>query len=287
MSLIHLPPTADAADVTRALERDGACIVDDVMAPAVIDRTLDELAPYTAATPLGPDDFTGRNTQRTGALIERSVTFRDFVMNPLVLASAKRWLTHATAFQLHLTQLIAIGPDSPAQIVHRDQWAFDFFPFPSGFEVQFNTIWAFSDFTAENGATRVVPGSHRGADGQQFEQSDTIPAEMTKGSLFCYTGSVYHGGGANTTQQTRLGANVTYSLGWLRQEENQYLAVPPATAATLPVELLQVMGYARGAYALGYIDDMRDPIAAVRPDLVNVGLGDLELALSSAETKLR
>jgi ectoine hydroxylase-related dioxygenase (phytanoyl-CoA dioxygenase family) len=286
MSLEHLPAAADAQAVTAAMRRDGACIVDDVLPSHVIDQAMAELAPFLARTPAGPDDFSGRNTRRTGGLIARSVTCRDLVMHPLALGTAEHWLSHATDFQLHLTQVISIGPDSPAQVVHRDQWAFDFFPFPPGYEVQLNAIWAFTDFTEDNGATRIVPGSHRAEDGLRFEEGDTIPAEMSRGSVLFYNGSVYHGGGANRSEQVRIGGNITYNLAWLRQEENQYLAVPRELAATLPVELLRVMGYKRGAYALGYINDLRDPIEAVRPDLGSAGFGDLDLAVATGEKNL-
>jgi ectoine hydroxylase-related dioxygenase (phytanoyl-CoA dioxygenase family) len=98
-----------------------------------------------------------------------------------------------------------------------------------------------------------------------------MPAEMELGSALFYSGSVYHGGGANQTDATRVGLNITYNVAWLRQEENQYLSVPHEVAAGLPDELLRLMGYARGAYALGYIDDLRDPIEAVRPGLGSIG----------------
>ena len=88
---------------------------------------------------------------------------------------------------------------------------------------------------------------------------------MTRGSVLFYSGSVYHGGGANRSDATRIGLNITYNVAWLRQEENQYLSVPREVAETLPTDLLRLMGYDRGAYALGYIDDLRDPIEAVRP----------------------
>jgi ectoine hydroxylase-related dioxygenase (phytanoyl-CoA dioxygenase family) len=81
-----------------------------------------------------------------------------------------------------------------------------------------------------------------------------------------YTGSTVHGGGANATEDERLGVNVDYTLGWLRQEENQYLSVPREVAAALPERVQRLMGYAMGSYALGYIDDVRDPICALRPD---------------------
>jgi ectoine hydroxylase-related dioxygenase (phytanoyl-CoA dioxygenase family) len=160
--------------------------------------------------------------------------------------------------------------------VHRDQWAFDFFPFPKGHEVSCNTLWAITDFTEENGATRVIPGSHLFDDRLELKTEDTIPAEMEKGSVLLYSGSLYHGAGANRSSATRMGINLTYSASWLRQEENQYLAVPLEVARTLPVELLRLMGYARGAYALGYVDDMRDPMEVVRPEVRATGLGDLE-----------
>ena len=271
MAITHLSADTDAGAVAEALGRDGAVVVDRLAPVALLDRLADELAPSLAATPTGPDDFSGRNTRRTGALIARSPASRELVMHPLILATAKQFLAHATNFQLHLTQAIAIGPGSPPQPIHRDQWAFDFFRFPPGYEVQCNTIWALTDFTEENGATRVVPGSNHAEDRLSFEQSDTVPAEMERGSVLVYSGSVYHGGGANRSDETRVGVNITYNLAWLRQEENQYLSVPREVAESLPVELLRLMGYARGAYALGYIDDLRDPIEAVLPGQGAVG----------------
>jgi len=237
-----------------------------------------ELDPWMRATPMGPDDFAGRRTRRTGGLVARSPASREIVAHPLVLDVVRRVLSQAAGFQLHLTQMIAIGPGEPAQPVHRDQWAFDFFPFPTGYEVQCNTIWAMCDFTEENGATRLVPGSHRREDGLAFETADTVPATMPAGSVLLYTGSLYHGAGANRSDATRCGLNLTYAVSWLRQEENQYLSVPAEVARTLPEDLLRLMGYARGAYALGYVDDMRDPLDVLLgrsgPDAA-VGLGDL------------
>ena len=197
----------------------------------------------------------------------------------IVLDAVGRVLGHATSFQLHLTQLIEVGPGEPAQPVHRDQWAFDFFPFPSGYEVQCNTIWAIDDFRDENGATRLVPGSQRAADKLAFRSEDTVPAVMPAGSLLFYTGALYHGAGANVSDGVRYGLNVTYAVSWLRQEENQYLSCPFEIARTLPDDLLRLMGYQRGAYALGYVDDLRDPLDVLRGRSEGtVGLGDLDAA---------
>src|SRR5690606_26968826 len=203
-------------------------------------------------------------------------------MHPLVLDAVRTALAHATGVQLHLTQAIAIGPGAPAQAIHRDQWAFDFFPFPTGYEVQCNTIWAMTDFTERNGATRVIPGSHRFADRLSFTEADTAPAEMPAGSVLFYTGSLYHGGGANRSDATRIGVNITYAVAWLRQEENQYLSVPPEIARTLPEPLLRLMGYARGAYALGYVDDLRDPLDVLLGRGTGDGFGELRDAARKA-----
>jgi ectoine hydroxylase-related dioxygenase (phytanoyl-CoA dioxygenase family) len=250
----------------------------------VLDRAHQELDRFLAVTPFGPDGFAGRRTKRTGGLIARSRTCQDLVVHPLVLGAVDKLLSHSSGFQIHLTQVISIDPGEPAQKIHRDQWAFAFFPFPKGYEVSCNTLWAMTDFTEENGATRVIPGSHRFDDRLELDGSETVPAEMAKGSVLLYTGSLYHGAGANRSDHTRRGVNLTYSVSWLRQEENQYLAVPLEVARTLPVDLLRLMGYSRGAYALGYVDDLRDPIEVVRPDLGSTGLGDLDTALARAKS---
>lgn len=283
-SLQHFSPSVPGKEIAEAMRRDGACIVDQVISRDAMDAVAAELRPWMDATAFGPDDFSGHRTKRTGGLVARSPLCRDLVMNPVVLGVAGDLLGHATSYQLHLTQVIAIGPGEPAQPIHRDQWAFDFYPFPNCYEVQCNTIWAMTDFTEENGATRVIPGSNHFADKLKLKHEDSIAAEMSKGSVLLYNGSVYHGGGANRSTETRAGINITYNLSWLRQEENQYLSCPPEIARTLPVELLKLMGYRRGAYALGYVDDLRDPIEVVRPDLKKAGLGD---DLSAAQAKLK
>jgi hypothetical protein len=271
MAVQHLPADTDPAIVAEIVTGEGAVVVDGVVSSDLLDSIEAELAPYLQATPPGPDDFSGYLTRRTGSLIARSPSARQLVMHPLALGTTSKVLAHATNFQLHLTQAISIGPGQPAQAIHKDRWAFDFFPFPTGYEVQCNTIWALTEFTEANGATRIALGSNTADDTQAFTQGDTEPAEMERGSVLLYSGSVNHGGGANRTDQVRIGLNITYNLAWLRQEENQYLGTPREIAQTLPVELLRLMGYARGAYALGYIDDLRDPIEAILPGFGDVG----------------
>jgi ectoine hydroxylase-related dioxygenase (phytanoyl-CoA dioxygenase family) len=285
MPIERLSATASGAEVGAALERDGCAIIERLAPPELLARVREEAAPYISATPYGPDEFAGRRTRRTGGLVARVPSTREMIMHPSVLAAVGTVLAKATSFQLHLTQIIGIDPGEPEQPVHRDQWAFDFFPFPSGYEVQCNTIWALTDFTIANGATRVIPGSHRFDDRLTFTEPDTEPATMPAGSVLFYTGALYHGAGANRSKETRTGVNITYAVSWLRQEENQYLAVPFDVARALPDDLLRLIGYARGAYALGYVDDMRDPLDVLRgvPSQGAMGLGNLD----AAATRLR
>jgi ectoine hydroxylase-related dioxygenase (phytanoyl-CoA dioxygenase family) len=271
----HLPAGTAAEEIYGVLLRDGAVVVDDLADPATLARLDDDMRPHIAATPTGSDVFAGHRTRRTGALIARSAASHGLVRHPLVLDVARRLLHQATNVQLHLTQTIAIGPGQPAQPLHRDQWAFDFFPFPADHHVQCNTIWALTDFTEANGATRVVAGSQGLPDSARPTAEQTAPAEMTAGSCLLYTGKVFHGGGANVGDGTRVGVNITYVVGWLRQEENQYLSVPREVAATLDDELLRLMGYSTGAYALGYIDDVRDPLEAIRGRSGTMSFGGL------------
>ena len=259
-----LDADASADDVAAVLAEDGCVSVAELVSPQVMDDIHGEMAPYIEATPMGPDDFSGHRTRRTGSMIARSPSFRPLANHPLVTGTLDHVLgDHATSYQLHLTQVIAIGPGEPGQLVHRDQWAFDFFPFPAGYEVECHVMWAMTDFTELNGATRVIPGSHKWEDKLRPAYEETVPADMPKGSVFLYVGSVYHGGGANRSTEQRLGINVGYTLSWLRQEENQYLACPPEVARTIDEDLAKLIGYRRGAYALGYFGDLQDPMEAV------------------------
>lgn len=265
--LPRFAPDAEPDAVAAAVLEVGAAIVEGAIDDATCDRLAEELAPHLDATPTGGDDFTGRNTKRVGALLARLPSSPAVVAHPLVLAVAERVLwPQASTFQLHLTQAISIGPGSPAQGLHRDQWCFDFFPFPDDVHVELSTIWALTDFTDANGATRVVPHSHGSADPGSFTADDSVPAEMPRGSVVLYSGRTVHGGGANRSDAWRTGLNVDYVLGWLRQEENQYLSVPREVAAALPEPVQRLMGYQLGAFALGYIDDLRDPIAVLRDE---------------------
>ncbi|MEO0494031.1 MAG: phytanoyl-CoA dioxygenase family protein [Actinomycetota bacterium] len=255
--------TSDPADIAAFLAEHGYAIVERAVDEEVMDRFAAEVAPYVEASAAGRDVYDGLYTRRTGALIARCPASRELVMHPQVVATVEHVLSHSTTVQLHLTQLITIEPGETKQKPHRDQMAFDFYPFPADYHVQCNTMWALTDFTAENGATHIAPGTSGMADDEAAAVTE-IQAEMPRGSVLFYDGKVLHGGGANTADGVRQGINITYAVGWVRQEENQFLACPAEIARALDDELLKMMGYQQGAFALGYVGDHQDPLAVLR-----------------------
>ena len=263
VGLHHFTADADPADVSDHLRRFGYAIVDDVADADLLDRLEAEAMPYIEASAAGRDTYDGRFTRRTGALVARCPSVRPLVMHPLVVEAVGHFLGHATAVQLHLTQIISVEPGETRQKLHRDEMAFDFFDFGPDYHVQCNTMWALSDFTAANGATWILPGTSV-LDDEASQAVAGAQAEMGRGSVLFYDGKVLHGAGANTGRSVRRGVNITYAVGWVRQEENQYLACPSEIARTLDDDLLRMMGYTQGAFALGYVGDQTDPLAALR-----------------------
>ena len=252
LQLEHVPADAAPVAIANLLAEQGACIIDDAIGADGLARLKSEIMPYVEATEMGRDEFTGRQTSRTGALVARSQACRELVMDNRILGACDVFLKpFCDTYQLHLTQLIRICGGQGAQPLHRDRLAWGGF-LPRELEPQLNTIWAVTDFTAENGATRVVPGSNNWDPERRAEEHEICQAEMKAGSVLVYSGSVIHSGGCNQTMDPRMGLNITYCLGWLRQEENQYLSCPPEIAKDLAPELRDLLGYSMGSYALGY-----------------------------------
>jgi ectoine hydroxylase-related dioxygenase (phytanoyl-CoA dioxygenase family) len=249
--LQHLPADAESSAIVAAVQQDGAVILDNVLSEGFIAALREETDPYMEHTSNGEDHFAGHHTTRTGGLLVRSEKCRELIEHQTILNPCNEFLApYCERVQLHLTQIIRIRPGETAQTIHRDRWAWG--KHLSHLEPQFNTIWAITDFTSENGATQVVPGSTQWPDDQEIQSEQITQAEMKAGSVLVYSGSVFHGGGANTSDQDRIGINITYALGWLRQEENQYLSCPPELAKDLSPTLQGLAGYAMGQYALGY-----------------------------------
>ena len=252
MTIQTLNRDAAPEDVVAALRRDGACIVKDRLTPELHAQLLGEMQPLVDQSHNGEDSFAGYLTRRTGALIAASPACREVVQDELVLAVARGFLEpFCRRIQLMLTQVISIFPGEKAQMLHRDRLAWGGF-IPEAIEPQLNTMWALSDFTLENGATQIAPGSAAWDYEREPLPEEILQAEMTAGSVLLFTGSVLHGGGANRSDGVRMGLNVDYCLDWLRQEENQYLSCPPEIARNLPQSLTDLIGYTAGGYVLGY-----------------------------------
>ncbi len=247
-----------------ALNEAGCCVVEGAAPARTMDRIASELAEYASRGTIGASDFEGRLTRRTGSPLPRSTTFRSIATHPLVMAAGEGVLGHASTWRFSAAEFIEIGPGESAQRLHRDQWKYDMVDFD--FEVELNGMWAITDFTEENGATRVAPGSHRLTNRETLSHSDTVAAEMNKGSLFFYTGSLYHGGGANQSEKWRAGLSLQHAVGWLTQSTNQFLECPPAEVADWPDDLLRFIGYAKTGNGLGYWRDSEDPLSAVHPE---------------------
>lgn len=263
--LKHFPANVDKQTIVDVLNEDGALILDEVVSADFIAALRNETDPYMDATTNGNDNFAGHKTTRTGGLMLRSEKCRELIADKRILEPCNDFLSpFCERVQLHLTQIIRIRGGETAQAIHRDRWAWG--KHLAHVEPQFNTIWAITDFTAENGATQVVPGSTKWPDETEIKPDQITQAEMKAGSVLIYSGSVFHGGGENRTEADRIGINITYTLGWLRQEENQYLTCPPEMAKDLSPDLQALAGYAMGQYALGYFTPHGAPGEA--PELV-------------------
>lgn len=291
----HFSSKTDAQTTAEVLSEDGALIIDNVVSSDFIAELRSETDPYMNHTSNGEDPFAGFNTTRTGGLLIRSEKCRELIEHSTILEPCREFLApFCERVQLHLTQIIRIRPGETAQAIHRDRWAWG--KHLSHLEPQFNTIWALTDFTTKNGATQVVPGSTKWPDDQKIKPEQITQAEMKAGSVLVYSGSVFHGGGTNNSDQDRVGLNITYALGWLRQEENQYLSCPPELAKDLGPALQELAGYAMGQYALGYYTPPGGPGEApevvppqyalgLRQDLSTMGgTGDLEALQKALKT---
>jgi ectoine hydroxylase-related dioxygenase (phytanoyl-CoA dioxygenase family) len=260
MSLETLSPNCAVEDIVRAMDRDGACIIRDVLSPQQLQALRTDVMPWIDQTAPSLDDWAGRNTKRTGGLIARCAKVRDLAVNPLILSAANATLSpFCSRIQLNITQLITILPGQAAQPLHRDRFVWGGNDgggvIPEGIEPQCNGIWAVTDFTEENGATHIVPGSHKWSFKRQARRDESVQAVMKAGSVLLYNGTVIHSGGENRGTTPRIALNITYTLGWLRQEENQYLSCPPEIAKNFDQQLTDLIGYSFGNFALGFYTD--------------------------------
>ena len=230
---------ATADDVAAALKSNGYAIVEHLLSPAEAAEKRAVLTRILAETPEGRNDFEGFKTRRIYALFAKTRAFDEPATHPLVLGVLDRIL--GPSYQLSAPVGIEIHPGETAQVLHTDD---GIYPIARPHqELVLNVMWPLDDFTEENGATRVVPGSHTWVDQRPDESTPVELATMPAGSVMFFVGSVFHGGGANNSSKPRLGTIIEYAAGWLRPQENHILAVPRETVKTLTPRLQELLGY--------------------------------------------
>lgn len=277
MDIPYFKAGDDLEVISSALMRAGVVIVESVLQPTEIQQIDAELAGYLAdaeASVTHINDviagFFGDKTKHVAGVASKSETFVGALMcSPVMLSLCDSVLLPSCAsYQLNLAHLMVRGPGSIAQIFHRDEDIWIHLPRPHQ-EVEVATMTAMVDFTEENGATLVVPGSHRWERGREPQPDEIKSAIMPSGSSVIYLGSTLHAGGANqTAADWRSGMHMSYAAGWLRTEENNYLTTPPDIARHLPEKARELLGYSihdsirdRGGY-LGMVD-LKDPMKAL------------------------
>ncbi len=273
-ALRRLDATAPLADIVAALDADGAAIVENFLAPgqleglnADFDRIVAGLAPgVRKPTMAAMVDFYGDTTVRFDGLPGKSPAFVEVMQSPVLTGLADHYLLpHCLDYLFNTGQFIEIRPGETAQRLHRDEDAWRFGPLiaegPRA-QLEVEAMVALSDFTAANGATQVVPGSHLWPAGREPEPAEILQAEMPAGSALLYLGSTIHGGGANRTMaEARRGMFVGYVVGWLRTEENMFLTVPLEQVRGFPKRVQEVLGY-KAHRAIGVVD-VGDPGAVL------------------------
>ncbi|HZU72055.1 MAG TPA: phytanoyl-CoA dioxygenase family protein [Acidimicrobiales bacterium] len=258
--LPKLSPGAVAEDVLEALDRDGFAVLEGYLDADEVAAKKADLERVLRSVPTGRNDFEGFASRRIYALFAKTRTFDHQAIDPLVMEVVGALL--GPGFQLSAPVGISIGPGETPQNLHRDD---SVYPLPRPHrELVVNTIWALDDFTEHNGATILLPGSHRWGD-QAPSEYRTLRAVVPAGSMMFFLGSLLHAGGANTTDRPRLGVILEYCAGWVRPQENHVLAVPRHVVAGLARPLQELLGYnvvgllgnVDGRHPLKYLEDRR------------------------------
>ena len=249
MSIPQFSVDAPTSKITAALGEAGCVVVTGVMDADLRKSITGELGPHMAEARIIEDDdptefYPGR-TRRVSALVARSVSVTDhLIAHPLSQQICETHLLPNSehGYQLHVSAALEVGPGAREQVLHREEDSFTLFPLPRP-NIIVASMWAVTDFRADNGATLLVPGSHRWPADRKAKRNEIVSAEMPAGAVLFWMGGLLHGAGSNTSQDWRYGVILTYSLGWVRQEENQYLNVPRERLAELSPELRRIVGF--------------------------------------------
>lgn len=270
-----LSDATTSAEAIEILERDGVVRLPNLLTPEQLEAVKRDLLPQMESQPASTDEyFAGTKTRRLARIFKHTRGLDATALSSVFQETAKHFLClpkgmwygqdrvdETPTMQIGATQCIQIHPGQGLQPLHRDDSIF--YTVHPGPTDAIGMMVAISDFTEENGATRVIPGSHLWDDERMPQVEETIPAEMTAGSAVMWLGGTYHGGGQNqTTDSVRTGTVLGICRGYLRQEENHYLSLSLDEARAIPQQIRDLLGYTASNPFMGWIEnqgEMADP----------------------------
>lgn len=269
MTVESLDRSASVEDILSVLRRDGVAVIRNIAAPETMDRLLADITPLLDEEEPGGGEFFGHRSKRIGGIVSRTPVFSELIVDPLLLALADAvLLPNCETYQIPLSGLVQVWKGGEAQPLHRDTVGYD--PYlklgPGVPEIVLSAMWAVSDFSADNGATRFARGSHLWEPERKAGDADIVQAVMPRGSVALWLGATLHGMSVNHTDTPRTGMVSGYCVGWLRQEENQYVVCPPDVAVTLPEKVQQLIGYRAHSPRLGWVEGRDSELLLRRGD---------------------
>jgi hypothetical protein len=251
VELLRFSTESPTDEILDGLDRDGGVILEGFGDPSLVDaletdyrRALDAVEFGNTDIGVEANSFFGLRTKRLHGLLAKSPSFAEVIQHDLALAMCKRFLSpHAREFRISTGELMAIGGSEDRQALHRDADSWSWFPDPRP-EVLVSVNLALTDFREENGATVVVPGSHRWPRERRPTDNDPIAfAEMPRGSALLYSGDVWHGGGANAAGELRIGLYWGYLLSWLKPLEDHLVTNGREALEAAPEPARRLLGY--------------------------------------------
>ena len=240
------------SDMVDQLRGDGYAVIEGVLDQIQLDEIRRALEPHLERRHFGRNPFEGRKTQRVYGLVQKSLAFAPLIEHSAVMTACEDVL--GPGFLLSVAHAIQIHPGEDSQSLHHDD---SFYPMPRPREaLGVSTIWAIDDFTADNGATQIVPGSHVWSQSptELPQDLDVRPVIMPAGSVLIFLGTLYHGGGENRSSSSRLALTIQYCPAWARQQESFLLGVPHEMARSLPPRVQELIGYSINPPFMGHVD---------------------------------
>ena len=249
----------DTEDAVRQIREDGYAVVPDFLDEATVERLRTGLAPVFDAIGSRTTKEHGQQTNHTHNLLAKTRAVDEVLVDDRLLKLVEGVL--GPDFQVSGVAAMRPGPGDQRQWMHQDD---GHYPIPRPHPpLIVNTLIALDPFTVENGATEVVPGSHRRVE-RVDPDAATVSVEMPLGGLLLWEGALWHRGGGNSTRnEYRRSINVNFNLAWLKQRENQFIGVPPEVVVAMPEKLQALIGYKLTNFGLGTVD-YRNPIETVK-----------------------